>query len=139
MKPIILIIIVCVLLGYVGWKQQNQSLKQLKRLEKHGVKVDSFIYSRPMLAIDNTAKKVIVIYPDKTLNLKFREIKNIRFVESRYSDQQNSNPVGPDRIRIQLKDGRILEIRDLRKSARETMEQLQPFLNGVLLDFKSRF
>lgn len=138
-KPIYLIIFFAfIVIAYIGWKQQNQSLKRLKSLKSAGVNIDSFIYSRPLLAVNGETKKVILIHPNHTTDLRFREIDNIRFIETRYSSQESGNPMGPDKIRITLKNRETIEIRDLQKTAKETLDQLQPFLNGIRLDFQAR-
>ncbi len=138
-KPIFLLIIVaCLVFAYLGWKQQDKSLERLHALEDMGVNINSFLYSRPILAVDSGAEKIILVYPDKVIDLKFREIDYIRFVEAHYSSQESGNPIGDDKIRITLKNGKTFEVRGLQHTAQQTLKQLKPFLNDVQLDLKHR-
>lgn len=128
---LLLTALLCVGVGYYAWQQQKASLRGLEQARSQGAKIDFFLYSRPLFALDSTHKVVLLIYSDKTISVKFPDIKTIRFTETPSSSQENSEPRGPDSINIYLKDGQNYRIGDLKETAREAVKQFRSFAPEV--------
>ncbi len=135
---VLLIILVCCGIGYYAWQQQKASLNGLELAKKQGAKIDFFLRSRPLFAVDSTHKNILLIYSDKTVSVKFSEIKTIRFTETPYKNNYNTEPRGPDTIIITLTDGRTYQVGDLRETAREASQQFRSFAPAVETVIKYR-
>ncbi len=96
-----------------------------------GAKIDFFLYSRPLFAVDSAHKSILLIYSDKTVSVKFSEIKTIRFREAPYTNNEEMNTRGPDTITINLKNGEKYRVGDLQKTALEAVTQFRSFAPEV--------
>ncbi len=132
------IALLCCGIGYYAWQQQKASLNGLALAKKQGAKIDFFLRSRPLFAVDSTHKNILLIYSDKTLSVKFSEIKNIRFTETPYKNNYDTDPKGPDTISITLHDGSQYRIGDLRNTANEAIAQFRSFAPEVESILKPR-
>ncbi len=135
---VLLIILICCGIGYYAWQQQKASLNGLELAKKQGAKIDFFLRSRPLFAVDSTHKSILLVYSDKTLSVKFSEIKTIRFIETPYKNNYDTEPKGPDTIMITLNDGNQYRVGDLRNTAREAITQFQSFAPEIESILKNR-
>ncbi len=135
---VLLIILVCCGIGYYAWQQQKASLNGLELAKKQGAKIDFFLRSRPLFAVDSTHKNILLIYSDKTISVKFSEIKTIRFTETPYKNNYDTEPRGPDTITITQNDGHRYRVGDLRNTAREAITQFRSFVPEIESVLKNR-
>lgn len=124
--------------GYYAWRQQQASLQGLEQARSQGAKIDFFLYSRPLFALDSRHKSVLLIDADKTTAIKLPDIKLIRFVETPESNRENSNPRGPDSIEIFLQDGQRYYVGDLKVTAREAVRKFRTYAPQVESILKHR-
>lgn len=135
---LLLMLLVCIGAGYYAWQQQKASLRGLEQARSQGAKIDFFLYSRPLFALDSTHKNILLIYSDRTISVKFPDIDTIRFTETPESSPDNSNPRGPDTINIYLKDGQNYRIGDLKETAREAVKRFRSYAPEVESVLKHR-
>ncbi len=134
----LLIVLICFGIGYYAWQQQKIALKNLELEKKRGAKIDFFLRSRPLFAVDSTHKNVLLVYSDETLLVKFSDIKTIRFTETPYKNNYDTDPKGPDTILITLSNGTQYRIGDLKNTAREAIIQFRTFVPEIESILKSR-
>ncbi len=134
----LLIILVCCSIGYYAWQQQKASLNGLELAKKQGAKIDFFLRSRPLFAVDSTHKNIFLIYSDKTVSVKFSEIKTIRFTETPYKNNYDTEPRGSDTVIVTLNNGHRYRVGDLRNTAREAITQFRSFVPEVESVLKNR-
>lgn len=127
-KPIILVIIAaCIGLGYYAWQQQNRSLKELERL-KSVADISFSIVSRPILAVDKGARKLFLLGGSgrqSAKELSFNDISQIKFIETPYISNKETDPRGPDSIIITLNSGETLRVGDLPDPAADVLTNFQ--------------
>ncbi len=129
---------ICCGVGYYAWQQQKASLNGLEVAKQQGAKIDFFLRSRPLFAVDSSHKNILLVYSDKTISVKFSEIKNIRFIETPYKHNYDLETKGPDTIIIKLTDDNKYRVGDLRNTAREAITQFRSFAPEVESILKHR-
>lgn len=138
---IIVIIALCIVLGYYAWRQQQRALVGLKTLKNSGVTVTFAIHSRPLLVMEGSKKRLYLIdgsTPQSPVRLNLSAIKQLRFIESPPVSNNNTAPRGSDTLIITLYDGSTHRIGDLpdgesgAKNAMRLFEQHQ-LLNEKLI------
>lgn len=130
--------IVCLGVGYYAWQQQNVSLKRLEKLQQQGVSIDYYLRSRPLFAVDRYHQQILLVYSDQTINIRWSDIVEIRFVESPERHKDTSETRQPDFIEITLHDDQHYRVGDLRTQARESFEQFQTIAPKVKAVLKKR-
>ncbi|MBS9778151.1 MAG: hypothetical protein KGV50_05235 [Gammaproteobacteria bacterium] len=118
-------------MGYYGWKQQKSALIGLEQAKSQGAKIDFFLYSRPLFALDSSHKKILLIDANTTTAIDFKEIAFIKFIETATTTQDNSDPTGPDTISIELHNKERYRIGDLRITAEKAIKQFRTFAPEV--------
>ncbi len=127
----LLVALFCIGIGYYAWQQQKTALNGLQQARKQGAKIDFFLYSRPLFAVDSTHKVILLIDSTRTVSLKFSEINTVRFTEAPYTSQYNAETKKPDTITINLTDGQHYRVGDLKTTAREAATQFRAFAPEV--------
>lgn len=135
---LIVIAIICGSIGYYAWRQQKAALRGLEQARSQGAKIDFFLYSRPLFALDSTHKQLLLIDAQQTTSIKLADIEHIRFIETPTTSHDNTDPRGPDTISITLKDGQHYRVGDLRKSARNAIKKFRSFAPQVESTLKLR-
>lgn len=119
---IIILVCLCIGIGYYAWRQQQEALSELRYLKSSGVNVAFSLITRPLLAVDREAQ-VLYLLSGKGVHtvekIPLIQIAKIEFVEAPISNQKESEPQRPDTIYITLMNGKRHHIGDLQKTAKE--------------------
>lgn len=107
-------------------------------LKDNGISVTFSIISRPLLAVDATRSYLYLIHgnhPHQPTRIPFASVKRIIFRETNTPNNNQSETTGPDRLIIELNDGREHRVGDLPEfdnGAKQAMQQFE--VHGVLRD-----
>lgn len=119
---IILLVCLCVGIGYYAWRQQQQSFSELKYLKSSGINIAFSLITRPLLAVDRESQ-VLYLLSGKgehtVQKIPFIQIAKIEFVEAPINSAEQSEPTRPDTIRITMMNGEQIRVGDLRKTAKQ--------------------
>lgn len=119
--PLFIILLVCVGLGYYAWRQQQNSVAELKQLQAGGVDVTFHLVSRPLLAVDTDSQLMYLLSGHgvhEAQIIPLSTISEIKFIESPIlNPKDNSEPQGPDYLEITTKNGQRIRVGDLKHSA----------------------
>ncbi len=128
---ILIIIAVCVALGYYAWRQQQRALAGLQQLKDSGVQVAFSLHSRPLLAVDVSKQYIYLLdgsASEGPTRLAIAAIRQITFTETPVvSTSENPDPRGPDTLTIVMNDGSEYRVGDLPGGASGAQQAMQQF------------